>query len=311
MKPIAFTTFACITALLPALAGCGGGGPPPAPEADIELAQAENAARTAYDRGQLPLAVTLYQRALNRARAMDNPEEITTAAYNLAAVLTRTGEYGRAATLLEEAESEAWRARVPGADVLLLRAKVARLAGDPATAVAYAERVLSQRSARPTPAHAAQAHVLQGQVAVEAQDLATAQSELAQARTAAGAGAPPAVRASIEGLDADLLRTAGNMTGAAAAYDAQADLLREAKLYDDLPDVLAMSGDAWRAASRPRPTADRFYRAARAAAAQGRTTDAWRWLGWAQVTAPYAADPNLTARIDALREQMPLVRTVE
>ena len=263
-------------------------------------------ARLAFGRGFHAEAAVLYRQALDRAREMDDAGAIADASYNLAAALVQSGDYAGAAAALLESEAEARRSgRGNVADVLLLRARVARLSGTPAeAAAALADRVMTDPASRPTAAHRVQAHVLKGEVAAEGGDWPAAEEQARLARAAlgrAGDTASPALLAGVVGLRGRIARGRGDVGEAARLFDRRADLLRRARLYRDMADAIADSARAWAVMGRPTEAGPRFYRAARAAAAQGDKAAARSLLSQASDAAGTAADERLSALVRALR----------
>jgi tetratricopeptide (TPR) repeat protein len=260
--------------------------------------------RLAFERGLNAEAAELFRQALDRAREMDDAAAIADASYNLAAARVQAGEYGRAAAALLESETEARRAGGNVADVLLLRGRVARLNGTPSEAVALADRVLADPASRPTAAHRVQAHVLKGEVAAEEEDWTAAEEQARRARGAlgrAGDTASPALLAGVVGLRARIARGRGDLREAARLFDRRADLLRQARLYRDLVDAVADAAQAWASLGSPAEAGPRFYRAARAAAAQGDVGRFRSLLGQAADAAGATGDERLLALVRALR----------
>lgn len=260
--------------------------------------------RLAFERGMNAEAVALYRRALDRAREMDNAVAIADASYNLAAAQVQAGDYAAAAAALLESEAEARRAGGNVADVLLLRAKVARLSGAPSEAVALADRVLADPASRPTAGHRVQAHVLKGEVAAEEGNWPVAEQQARLARNALGRigdTASPALLAGVVGLRGRIARGRGDLAESARLFDRRADLLRRARLYRDMADAIADSAQVWMSLGRPAEAGPRFYRAARAAAAQGDAAGARSLLSQASDAARAARDERLLALVSALR----------
>ena len=280
--------------------------PPTGPRGDAVLTNAMSSARLAFERGLNTEAVVLYRQALDRAREMDDSAAIADAAYNLAAGLVQAGEYGQARLALLEAEAEARRSGRNVADILLLRAKAARLGGMPSEAVALADRVLTDPASRPTPGHRVQAHVLKGGVAAGERNWAAAEEQAGLARDAlgrAGDTVSPALLAGVVGLRALTAAGRGDLPAATQLYDRQADLLRQARLYRDTAGAIADSAEVWRRLERPAEAGPRFYRAARAAAAQGDAARARSLLSKASDAASAARDEPLLVLIRALRAE--------
>jgi tetratricopeptide (TPR) repeat protein len=290
--------------LLFLVAGCANAPLPKGRARDAVLDNAMTSGRLAFERGLNAEAVVLYRQALDRAREMDDAPGIADASYNLAAARVQAGDYARAEDALLEAEAEARRAGGNVADVLLLRAKVAQLGGKRSEAVALADRVLTEPSARPTNGHRAQAHVLRGEVAVQESNWPAAEEQAVLARDALGrigGSTSPALLAGVVGLRAGAARGRGNFGEAARLFDRHADLLRQARLYRDMADAVADSAQAWMSLGNPAEAGPRFYRAARATAAQGDASRAASLLAQAADAADAAGNERLLALVRALR----------
>ena len=284
--------------------GCFNAPPPSGPARDAVLGSAMTSGRLAFERGLNAEAAVLYRQALDRAREMDDAGAIADASYNLAAAGVRAGDYPAAAAALLESEAEARRSGGNVADVLLLRARVARLNGAPSEAVALADRVLADPASRPAAAHRVQAHVLKGDVAAEEGNWPAADEQARLARNAlvrAGGTTSPALLAGVVGLRARVARGRGDLGEAASLFDRRADLLRRARLYRDMADAVAESAAAWASLGRPAEAGPRFYRAARATAAQGDAPRARSLLSQAADAAGAARDERLLALVRALR----------
>ncbi len=285
-------------------AGCANAPLPTGPPRDAVLTNAMSSARLAFERGLNTEAVVLYRQALDRAREMDDASAIADAAYNFAAAILQSGANEQARLALLEAEAEARRGGGNLADVLLMRAKVARLNGATSEAVALAERVLTDRASSPTAGHRVQAHVLKGDVAAEERDWAAAeeQGRLAQdALGRAGDTVSPALLAGVVGLRGTIALGRGNLPAAARFFDRRADLLRQARLYRDMADAMAQSAGIWARLELPAEAGPRFYRAARAAGAQGDTARARSLLADAAASARAAKDHQLLTLVEALQ----------
>ena len=293
-----------LTLSLLLVTGCSNAPLPTGPPRDVVLTSAMTSGRLAFERGLNTEAVVLYRQALDRAREMDDAVAIADASYNLAAALVRAGDYAGAAAALPESEAEAGRAGGSLADVLLLRAKVARLNRTPSDAKSLADRVLNDRASRPTAAHRVQAHVLKGEVAVEEQNWPLAQQQASLAQNAlgrVGATVSPALLAGVVGLRGEIARGSGKLAEAARLFDRRANLLRKARLYRDMADSIADSAQVWMSLGKPAEAGPRFYRAARASAAQGDAARARSLLTQASHAAGAAGDVQLQALIAALR----------
>lgn len=290
--------------LLVLLTGCFNAPLPKGPPPDAVLTNAMASARLAFERGMNSEAVVLYRQALDRAREMDDASAIANAAYNLAAAQVQAGAYADARLALLEAEAETRRGGGNVADVLLMRAKVARLSGMTSEAAALADRVLADPASRPASAHRVQVHVLKGDVAAEEGNWAAAaeQARLAQdALGRAGETVSPALLAGIVGLRGQISLGRGELPAAAQFYDRRADLLRQARLYRDMAGAMAQSARIWARLERPAEAGPRFYRAARTAGAQGDAGRARALLSEAADSARAANDRQLLSLVQALR----------
>ena len=285
--------------LLNCLCGCashhaGAGG-------DRELTLATASAELAFSQGQTALAAELFARALARARAMDDSAAIADAAYNLAACLIEIGQYQRAHDLLDEAEAESIRAGASGADVLLVKAKVARLQKRPAEAVSLAEQVLHHRPP-PTDAERAQAYLVKAEAACDAGDLVSAANDLERVKLATSSSLSLRARLAAAHGQLDSLRK--QWQSATHEFDVAADLMRQAHHYRSMSRALADAGRAAQAARRDDAAADRYYRAARSAYGLGDLSDSMQWIAEAQAAAARARMAGLEARISALSEEL-------
>ena len=285
-----------------ALGGCGGPPPAPAPS-DATLDLYNGTARLEFDQGRPAEAASSYAQALDRARQMDDPAAVTTAAYDLAIARASSGDYPAALAALDEAEHEVGRTALDPTDILLVRARVELSVGDPAGAARAADAVLREPRSAPTPARRAQAHVFRGLVACRSSDAAGASRELDQAQALlAGVDTGPVV-AMVAGLRGEVALLGHDYPGAAAAFDRQAALSRAAADYRTLDRALAKAGRADAAAGRPAAAADRLYRAARAAVA-GQDRDAPRLTADAAAAARAAGNPSLIRLTDILSARL-------
>ena len=286
------------------LFGCAG--PPPAKQAqsDRTLAETTVAARAAFQQDRLDEAVTLYTLALQRARALDQPSAIGDTAYNLAACLLRRHEYDRASALLAEASHELARDDAPLADVLLLQARTACLAGDGAAAEIFIHRLRTDSRSQPSASHLGQATVLEGRMACDRGDWIAATDLLQKARDVLGPDAETLLQAQLAALAGRVAIGTHDLRAAAKAFDRQADLLRDARQYRALSSVLAQAGDARVDLNEYGPAADRLYRAARNAAAWDETASAEKWALAALAAARQADDAVIVRLAESLLSEI-------
>ena len=283
-----------------ALCGCAGFTSAKQSRGDRVLVETTAAARDAFEQERTEQAAALYKFALQRARAMDQPLAIGDASYNLAACLLRLGQYDRVRILLDEASYELERGHAPLADVLLLGARAAHLSGDSAAAATLLRRLRTDPGSRPSPPHLAQAALLEGHMACDRRDWMAARSLLRQARAVRSSAADPLLQAQVAALTGRVAVGTQEMRIAAEAFDRQADLLRRARQYRVISAALARAAEAYATLREHDIAADRFYRAARSAAASGDTTSAKKWASAALAAAQQAGDPAIIHLIESL-----------
>ena len=286
-------------ALAVLLAGCGPT-PPPAKPVDTTLDLYNATARLEFDQGRPAEAAASYATALDRARQMDDPAAVTTAAYDLAIARAASGDSAAALAALDEAQHEIGRTPLDPTDLLLVRARVELLNGDPAAASRAADAVLAEP--RATVPRRAQAHVMKGLAACRLNDAAGATRELHQAQASSADNGLP-VAAMVAGLSGEVSLLAHDAAAAAAAFDRQAELSRASADYRTLCRALAKAGRAYAAAGRADVAADRLYRAARAAVAGG-DRDAARLVVAAVAAARAAGDASLVRLAERLASQL-------
>jgi tetratricopeptide (TPR) repeat protein len=277
--------------------------PTPLPK-DEQLARVSRSARAAYDRSDNSQAIRLYAQALERARVLDHAVEIGNAAYNLAVSLIAAGQYERAESLLREAESSLTRAGENLADVLLVRARLARLRGNRDEAECWAEQVLARPESDPTREHTAQVALLRGGMAFDRGDAGGVAAALRAAEPILKPAEDPALRAGLEQLRGQAALLEPAPLRAALSFDRAASLWRQAGHYRDLARALAQAGQAYADAGETALGGERFFRAARSGFAQGNRGTARRWLEEASRLARQSGDAWLQRRIeDFEREQ--------
>jgi tetratricopeptide (TPR) repeat protein len=251
-------------------AGCTPPPKPAPPPMDYDLSAFNTTARLEFDRGEITDAAASYQRALNRARAMDDAKAIAETAYNLAICESDLGNYDQALPLLEEAQREAVRAGQSVADIQLVKARIALLKNDPAQATDLANAVLYQK-VPPTDAQSLQAHIIKGLTACQRDDASDAAQQLSSARTIAARIPGPISGSLVSGLSAQTHLQTRDFLAAATDFDQQAQFDSQSHNYRGMERALAKAGRAYRDAGKLAEAADRLYRAARAASGWGST----------------------------------------
>ncbi len=279
---------------------CGCAGSPRAKffHGDRTYTETTIAARTAFEQNRIEEAAHFYTLAMKRARALDRPPAIGDAAYNLAACRLCLKQYDRAQILLAEAAFELARSGSSLADVLLLQARAAYLADDFQAAGVFLHQLRTNPQSKPVAAHLAQAVILEGQMACDHLDWSSAADLLGQARDYLGPEADTSLQAQCAALSGRLAMGREDLRTAAKAFERQADLLRHAGRYRVLGTALARAGKAYSTLNEHAPAADRFYRAARNAAAWGDTASAKKWA-LAAVEAAQKADDTVIAGLAA------------
>lgn len=278
--------------------------PSPPPATTSAPAQAELTTATGAPSPEVQSVPDL-RANLDAARERDDSAGIVRAAYALGVKLIVTGDAEAARGVLAEAEGEASRSRAMAAEVLLLEAQLARERDDAPAALVYADRVLTE--SQPSEAQQAQVNLIRGEVAADLGqwDLARRELNSASFRLGDGGGGGPSARADFVGLSARIAMSDGEAARAASQYDLQADLLRQSGRYRDMSRALAHSAAAYAQADQPAPAADRYYRAARSAAARGDNAEAIRLLTSAGDQADRAHDEPRLSLIRALQQHLP------
>ena len=280
--------------------GCAGSQSAKPAKSDRTLEEATVAARAEFEQDRIDQAATFYTLALERARALDRPLAIGDTAYNLAACLLRLHQYDRAKALLAEAGHELARVDAPLADVLLLQARAAQLAGDTPAAEMFMHQLRTDPRSKPSVAHLGQAVILEGRMACARSDWDGATKLLRQTRDILGPDADTLLQAQLVALTGRIAMGTNDFRTAAEAFDRQADLLSHARQYRALSSVLAQAGDAYAASKEHGLAADRLYRAARSAATWGQIESAKKWAVAALAAAHQAEDDAIVYLIESL-----------
>ncbi|RME96680.1 MAG: tetratricopeptide repeat protein [Verrucomicrobia bacterium] len=287
------------------LAGCAGPSwENQAPPARRQIDRLARLARAAWNQGNLAQADTLFAQCLRQARALDEPEAVANAAYNLAAVRIARGRLPEARPLLDEAAHAARRAGQPAADIRLLQARLALAEGRWEEA---RRRLDALPGAALEPAEQLQATLLRGELACQTGALDEAERELQTARsTPAPIQGQPLLAAGVERLAGRLALAKGRAVEAAEAFDRETDLCRAAGAPAMVAEALGRAAEAWKQAGRPAAAADRACRAAHSHLAQGNLPAARRWLEQARTWAAEAQDPELDRRVSDLAAELSL-----
>ncbi len=284
--------------------GCASRSPTKRVPSDTELTRTMSAARTAFSRGSINEATTLYRRALSQARAIDNPSAIADAAYNLSACYTRKGRYGKAIDLLEEAKAETLRSQGNLTDVLLAQATVARWQGDSEQALLFANQVISHEASDPQNSHKLQVYVLRGHIACDKGDVGLALSELKTAIRYGDVVSDPVLKAGLSGLTGRITLLNQEPMKAAQAFDREVAFIKLSNQRQGMVQALKKAAEAYLSAGNNQLAADRFFRGARSAFAQNDLAGAIKLGEMALLTAEKAADPQAISRTRTLLDEI-------
>lgn len=290
---------AAVTAGCASPQGAAGG-----PATDPELARLASTARKSFDKGSAEQAARLYLRALEMARAADDSIEIGNNAYNLAACLVAMDKHEDALTFLREASREFERMGRDLADILLLEAKAARLAGQADEALALANQVLPSLKKGSTEAYRLQVGILKANIVCDRGDAAGAMAELDKVKQEAAATSDPLLRAEIAGVRARIALIQSQPGAAAQEYDRQVEFYRKAGKHRDMAQALGLAAQAYFDAGILIPAGDRFYRAARSLAAQGDDLAALKMIEPALSVAERSSSKEDLLRIKALFDEI-------
>lgn len=263
---------------------------------DCIYSESSSAARAAFAQERVDEAVSFYTLALKRARAMDESEAIGNAAYNLAACLLRLKQYDRAQALLAESRHELLQNNFPLADVSLLQAKTAYLAGDAHAASVFIHQIQTNPTLKPSDEHMAQAIMLEGEMACDRNDWSTAADLLNKAECYLKLNVDSLLQAQLASLTGRVALGRRDFKAAVNAFERQADLLRRSGQYRALSPVLAQAGEVHSVLNEHDLAADRFFRAARIAAAWGDKPSAME-LGKEALNAAKKAEDSTVARL--------------
>lgn len=271
-------------------------------DTDPMIVQLSETARKAFVAGETATAVAMYQRALARARAMDNSREIGRNAHNLASCLVQLEEWDDAFTLLAEAERETLRAGDDAGPVLLLGAEIARRRGDTRQAEALLNRLESRAL---TDLVAGQSYVMRAHLACDRDDASRAEGYLNRARGHLRKVEDAGLAGSIAEVSGRIAMMKGKWADAAAAFDREAAWMQRSERLPEMADALERAGQNYQQAGHLDAAADRFFRSSRSWMAQGNYLDALRVIEQAvQMTPEEAGDAATMQVIAALFEEI-------
>lgn len=299
-SPVQRKFYFCYLVFFLILTACAAPTPHKEKTIDAEFAALMSSGRAAFDRGLIEQAATLYQQALQRARTMDNAIAIGDAAYNMAACRIRLGQLEKARSLLAEARSEILSVQGDISDIQLVEAKIARMQGNSEEALSFTEQILSLPATTITNEQRLQVYLLRGQIACDRGDAALALEELQMAETFAAGATDPALPAGLSQLAGRIHLIQEEPIMAAREFDREATLLKQAGRYAQMVRALYSAAESYMRAGKYRLAADRFFRSARSAFAQGEIGEARKIGQMALAAADTAGDQPARARVQAL-----------
>ncbi len=261
--------------LLPAACASSRPGRP----ADPELYRISRSARAAFDRGEFKPAVRLYRMARQRARLIDDPAELGTVTYNLAAAYLELGETGRADQLLREARRAFFRGPGVPEDLILLQGRIALLEGRTGEAERLIEEGLAEGEKNLDRETRVQFRLLRGRTALAGGDPAAARAAVEESRRPLRKVSSEIILADHAALEGEVLSLEGEHLAAGELFDRAAELLGQAGRYRGMTRARARAGRAYLEAGEFCAAGGRFYRAARSLAARGETVAALELIG--------------------------------
>ncbi|MDP8237245.1 MAG: tetratricopeptide repeat protein [Candidatus Erginobacter occultus] len=272
----------------------------PARPVDPELSSLSRSGRAAFERGDYKLAARLYRMARQRAWLIDDPAEIGTVSYNLAAACLELGETAPAAELLREARRAF--ARGPGVppDLLILQGRVALLRDRPAEAGEVIAEGLAGGEKDLEPEIRLQFRLLQARTKLAANDPETARNILEDLQKPVRKLENDLLQAEYASLSGELLFLQKDFTRAARLFDRAAELLFAAGRYRGMTRARERAGSAYWEAGESCPAGERFYRAARSRAARGETVAALGMIGSALAAVEDCPEENIREDVLAL-----------
>jgi len=292
-------TIICL-GVLGTLCGCANSQRKRIDKTDRIYSESSSAARAAFAQERVDEAVSFYTLALKRARAMDQSEAIGNAAYNLAACVLRLKQYDRAQALLAEANHEFLQSNIPLADVSLLQARTAYLAGDAQAAGIFIHQIKTNPKLKPSAEHMVEAFILDGQMACDRNDWSSAADLLNKAQGYSKLNVDSLLQAQFSSLTGCIALGRRDFKAAVNAFEQQADLLRRSGQYRALSSVLAQAGEVYSVLNEHDLAADRLYRAARIAAEWSDTASAMELAKEALNAANKAEDSTIVRLAESL-----------
>jgi len=284
---------------------------------DAKIVRHAESASQAFAEGDTDEASESFRRAIRRAWAIDDPSEAGTNSYNLAACLASQSRPDEAMDWLIESRAELRRAGKSTGNTYLLEAKILQAEGDFAGAADAIDRAVcadppcgehDQQGCRfcgDDPCresclsripcvgtriedraairdcedfYAAQIELARSRLAAERYDIACAIEHFSTACRLAEDVCSDDLAAELQDVAALIHLAKGEYFQAAAHFDREADHLRRAGNYREIPDVLELSAAAYVEVERFDLAAGRLLRVARIWYGRGELKKSWEIL---------------------------------
>lgn len=272
---------------------------PPVRPVDLNLSSLSRSGRAAFEAGDYKLAARFYRMARQRARVIDDPGEIGTVTYNLAAARLELGETEAAAELLREARRAFMRGPGVPVDLSILQGRVALLEGKLEDARQTIEGNLAEGKKELRSEERIQIQLLRARLALADGDLQAVRVILDDLNPAMSKQ-DDILNADFLSLNGELLLREEDFHQAGEAFDREAELLQRSARYRGMTRARQRAGRAYLEAGNFCPAGDCFYRAARSLAARGETVAALENLQSALTAAEECPEENLREEVGAL-----------
>lgn len=287
-----------------------------------------------FAEGDTSGAINAFRKALHRSWATDDPYQSGTSAYNLAAALYDRGDTIAAVEWLVDARVAFARAGTSAGNTYLLEAKIAREEGryeDARRLISLAQcapppctrpnsddpcdcdpdsgswlecipcvgddRQEQRQQALCRDDYRAQVALAKARLAAEQFEIEEAKKHLACAIAIATEVCSDDLRADIRHTAAMIDLACGHYAEAAAHLDREAFLLRRARNYRRLPEVLTLAAATHNSAGQFDQAVDRLCRTARILFTRGQLEDAWEVLQEALASGEVENSPSTRIRL--------------
>ena len=300
---------ACSLVLLCLLASMASGCRSPRP--DVDAARPDpyyqrmiTSGHAAFERGDIGRAAELYENAWTRAQVMDRPVAIAASAYNLALCRIALGDLYEGRALLQTSQHASQQAGRDDSDARIAEAEVTRRMGDSKTAWDLTDSLLAVLEGRRARSQRVQLHTVRALIALEEDDVSTAQEEWEQAENDLRRDTPARLQARAAEVQGRIRQARGELLNAAGAFDRETELYRNAGRFPDMARAMIRAADAYHSAGQDVDAVNRYYRAARHFAAEDQPVEALRQIEKSLPLLEQINDPALEKRVGRLVEQL-------